>query len=147
MGQDDEQAAVARWVVRNRVFIFYGNGGTFNGETFERWLAALEAASDLRLYVGAAGSAFSFGAQERSRANAYFKRRKLRFAAITESVRLRMLGQTARLIGLNLGLYSWKQSFEPFAELGLDQKVADDLYAKLLALREEVETELQKSGR
>ena len=144
---DDELAAVTRWVIQNRVFMFYGNGGTFSGEAFERWFTELEATADLRLYVGAAGSTFTFGADERSRANSYFKQKKLRFAVITESVRLRMLGQTARLIGLNLGLYSWKSSFEPFAELGLEKSLAENLYAKLLKLREDVELELQSLGR
>jgi len=147
MGHEEEQTAVVRWVIAHRVFIFYGNGGAFTGAQFERWFEALENAGDLRLYVGAAGGTFVFGAAERSRTNEYMKRKKIRFAVVTESVRLRMLGQTARLIGLNLHLYAWKQSFEPFAELGLPNATAQELYDTLLRLRAEVETELQQSGR
>ncbi|MET0388209.1 MAG: hypothetical protein ABW321_19710 [Polyangiales bacterium] len=134
--------AVSRWVVRHQVFIFYGNGGRFAGESFERWFAQLSAASNLRLYVGAAGHDFSFEPAERTRGTELFKRKGLRFAAITESVRLRLLGSTARLVGMNLGLYSWADSRRAFAEISAPAPIVEELHNTLLGLRAEVDREI-----
>ena len=142
---ESDRPAVHRWVIQSKVFIFYGNGGVFTGEPFERWFEALQAAPELRLYVGAAGSAFSFGPQDRARATEYFKLSKLRFAVITESVRLRLLGQTARLVGMDLGLYSWADSHRPFAEAGFSESQIAMLHNSLLKLRTAVDSELKGS--
>jgi len=137
------QPAIARWFIEHRVFIFYGNGGVFEGPVFERWFKAVEAANDLRLYVGGAGPTFTFGAAERDRGNALFKRKQLRFAVVTDHVTHRLLGTTARLIGVNLGLYGWSQSRRPFAELGDKDTPVDVLHQALLRLRREVDRELE----
>lgn len=142
---ESERPAHQRWVIQSKVFIFYGNGGVFTGEPFERWFQALQAAPELRLYVGAAGSGFSFGPQDRARATEYFKVSKLRFAVITESVRLRLLGQTARLVGMNLGLYSWAESHRPFVEAGFSEPQVDHLLETLAKLRRDVDAELKQS--
>ncbi|HKU40207.1 MAG TPA: hypothetical protein VJR89_18735 [Polyangiales bacterium] len=142
---DSERPAHHRWVIQSKVFIFYGNGGIFTGEPFERWFQALQGAPELRLYVGAAGSGFSFGPQDRARATEYFKVSKLRFAVITESVRLRLLGQTARLVGMNLGLYGWADSHRPFVEAGFGDREVDQLHETLVKLRVDVDTELKRS--
>jgi hypothetical protein len=99
-----------------RVF-FYGNGGSFGGEIFERWYRDLEATRDLRLYVGGAGDAFTFPAGERARGNELLTRKRVRFEVVSENPRHRLLRTTARLLGVELHLHGWNDSRAPFAKL------------------------------
>lgn len=137
-----EQQALSRWVIEHRVFVFYGNGGNFTGENFERWYRALDSANDLLLYVGGGGETFSFPARERERGNTLFKRKGLRFEVVTENPRHRLLGSTARLVGVDLHLHSWKNSRRAFAKLDAPNSLIDALHKTLLHLRAEVDREL-----
>jgi hypothetical protein len=129
------------------VFIFYGDGGRFEDPAFDRWYAALGAASDLLLYVGGAGHDFTFDAAERARGTALFKHKKLRFAVVTENVRHRLLGSTGRLVGMDLHLYSWKESRLAFGGLAVSAAIVDELHRTLFTLRAEVARELEKASR
>lgn len=138
-----EQLALARWTIQHRVFLFYGNGGRFTGEAFERWHRELEAARELRLYVGGGGDEFTFDAGERARGNQLFKRKGLRFEVVTENPRHRLLGSTARLVGVDLHLHSWKNSRRAFAKLDAPDSLIDRLQQTLLRLRADVDQELK----
>lgn len=136
------QSAIARWVIRQRVFLFYGNGGQFNGDAVERWYDAIDTAKDLRLYVGGAGPVFSFDPEVRARGTELFKARKLPFAVITDNAMHRVLGSTGRLLGMDLQIYSWNESERPFLKLGLNQATIDELNGCLQKLRSEIDNEL-----
>jgi hypothetical protein len=142
MVERGERLAVTRWVIQHDVFVFYGNGGRFAGEAYERWYEALEATSGLVLYVGGGGSVFDFGPAERSRGNELFKRKQLPFAVVTENTMHRVLGSTARLLGVKLSLFSWEESRKPFAELKASAAIVDTLHQTLLRLREEIDAEV-----
>lgn len=137
-----EQLALARWTIQHRVFLFYGNGGRFTGEAFERWHRELEAARELRLYVGGGGDEFTFEAGERARGNQLFKRKGLRFEVVTENPRHRLLGSTARLVGVDLHLHSWEDSRRAFSKLQDTTAVIDQLQQTLLLLRAQVDQEV-----
>jgi hypothetical protein len=139
---DVEQLALTRWTIQQRVFLFYGNGGRFAGEGFERWHRELEAARDLRLYVGGGGDDFTFNAGERARGTALFKRKGLRFEIVTENPRHRLLGSTARLVGVDLHLHSWEDCRRAFAKLHDTTAVIDQLQQTLLLLRAQVDQEV-----
>lgn len=142
----DERLALARWTIKHRVFVFYGNGGRFSGEAFARWHRELEAARDLRLYVGGGGDEFTFDAGERARGNELFKRKGLRFEVVTENPRHRLLGSTARLVGVDLHLHSWEDSRRAFAKLQDTTAVIDELQQVLLLLRAQVDQEVTLRG-
>jgi hypothetical protein len=139
-----ERIAITHWVIRHGVFLFYGNGGLFKGEAVERWYAALHGAAGLRLYVGGAGSVFSFDPVVRARATEWFKSRNLPFAVVTENPMLRVLGATARLLGMELDIYSWSESKRPFQKLGLSAAIVAELNQSLLSLRREVDDEVEQ---
>lgn len=101
-----ERAAIVRWDCQHGVFMFYGNGGVVQGEVVDRWYEALLAAGALRLYVTGAGNELRVEPEARKRATELFKRNKIPFAMITENPIHRMLGTTARMIGINLQLYA-----------------------------------------
>jgi hypothetical protein len=142
MRQRTQQGAIARWVIRQRVFLFYGNGGQFVGDSVERWYQAIHHAKDLRLYVGGAGPIFSFDPDVRARGVELFKTRKLPFAVITDNAMHRVLGTTGRLLGMDLQIYSWNDSERPFLKLGLSQATTDELNSSLHKLRSEIDDEL-----
>jgi hypothetical protein len=142
MKEGEQPSAIARWVIRHDVVLFYGSGGVFQGEAFKRWFSDLQAAKDLRLSVCGAGELFSFDPGVRPRSTEFFKRRKLPFAVITDNPMHRVLGSTARMSGMELEIYAWRESTRPFLELGLSREIADQLVATLLGLRQEVEAEL-----
>jgi hypothetical protein len=137
-----EQLAITRWIVQDHVFLFYGNGGLFAGEAFEAWLTALQTTPGLSLYIGGAGGQFRFDAVARARGTEYFKRAQLRFAAISDDTMHRILGSTARLVGMDLGLYAWKESRRPFEGLKTSHQRIEALHNRFLQLRSEVDSEL-----
>lgn len=144
MPRVSEQQAISRWLILHQVFLFYGNGGRFSGEPVERWYAALEAANDLRLYIGGAGTEFSFDPVVRARGTQLFKARRLPFAVIADSPMLRMLGSTGRLLGMDLQIYSWSESDRPFRSLGVSPATVRELNNRLRRLRREIDDEVER---
>ena len=118
--------AIVEWtVVNDLVFVFYGDGGEFRGESVERWLREVPA-SGVRKYIGATGLGFQLTGDTRKRCNDVLKAQQIKFVTITDSALVRGFATAASWFGINIAAFSWHDLNDAMSWLDLDDKTALD---------------------
>jgi hypothetical protein len=136
--------AIAEWkVIRNTVFVFYGSGGDFSQEDYDRWIEDLTRSQYVK-YIGGTGAKFLLNGSIRKGGREFFVKNKVPFATVTDDKIVRGFVTAASWFGMNIAAFAWSDSRGAMKWLGVDNAIAHEALAALQDLRISVEEKLRQ---
>lgn len=138
--------ALAEWrMLSGGLCVFYGSGGDFHGEPFERWLTDLEA-NQVKLYVGGTGAKFNLPGSVRARGRGFFLANQVPFATVTDDRIVRGFVTAGSWFGMKIAAFSWANAMEAMTWLKLDRDRAGEARRVLDELKDSVERARSRSS-
>ncbi len=122
--------------------MFYGDGGEFRGDLFDRWETALEG-GECQKYIGGTGATFSLSGDVRSRGRRVFLQRRIPFATVTDDRIVRGFVTTGSWFGMKIAAFSWAEVPQAAAWLELTDDQCREVCATLAELRLSVDGQLR----